>query len=521
MVDSVVTWAVDYKVDGFRFDLMGHHMVGDMVAVRAALDALTLEEHGVDGSQIYVYGEGWNFGEVANGARGVNATQLNVGGLGIGTFNDRLRDAARGGNPFGGQTEQGFITGLYTDPNATDQGPEGLQKVRLMQFSDQIRIGLAGNLADYSLLDMTGAQVMGSQVDYNGAPAGYTTAPVEHIVYVSAHDNETLFDIIQMKAPTMLPMEERVRMQNLGIDLVMYAQGVPFFHAGSDILRSKSGDRDSYDSGDWFNAIDWTYQDNNWGHGLPIADKNQGMWDILAPLLADPALQPTRTDMLRNHVHFLEALQIRQSTPLFHLTSAEAVSNQVRFHNTGAEQIPGLIVMSIQDANNIDPNLDVIVVLFNQTPESIDFNIAALTNFGMQLHPVQQVSADARMQKAAFNAGTFTVPGRTTAVFVDGDVPVSNTALANIQALGETIAAAESADTTATEETDATIEVTEPETTDEATEEQTEAEVAATDAGVGTLLGILTIAVAIAIVVPVLVGAPFILGLVVLGNKDD
>ena len=93
MVDSVVTWAKEYKVDGFRFDLMGHHMLRNMQAVRAALDALTLEKDGVDGKSIYIYGEGWDFGEVAKNARGVNATQLNIGGTGIGVFNDRLRDA--------------------------------------------------------------------------------------------------------------------------------------------------------------------------------------------------------------------------------------------------------------------------------------------------------------------------------------------------------------------------------------------------------------------------------------------
>ena len=65
MVDAVVTWARDYKVDGFRFDLMGHASKANMLAVRAALDALTLRKDGVDGKSIYLYGEGWNFGEVA------------------------------------------------------------------------------------------------------------------------------------------------------------------------------------------------------------------------------------------------------------------------------------------------------------------------------------------------------------------------------------------------------------------------------------------------------------------------
>ena len=99
MVDSVVTWAKEYKVDGFRFDLMGHHSVETMQAVRDALDALTLRRDGVDGTKVYLYGEGWNFGEVANNALFTQATQGQLGGTGIGTFSDRLRDAVRGGGP--------------------------------------------------------------------------------------------------------------------------------------------------------------------------------------------------------------------------------------------------------------------------------------------------------------------------------------------------------------------------------------------------------------------------------------
>ena len=118
MVDSVVTWAREYKVDGFRFDLMGHHSLANMLAVREALDDLTVKHDGVDGKRIYVYGEGWDFGEVAGGARFRQARQLELFGSGIGSFTDRLRDAVRGGGPFDADPRiQGFATGLYTDPN--------------------------------------------------------------------------------------------------------------------------------------------------------------------------------------------------------------------------------------------------------------------------------------------------------------------------------------------------------------------------------------------------------------------
>ena len=99
MVDSVVTWAREYKVDGFRFDLMGHHSLANMLAVREALDELTVKHDGVDGKRIYVYGEGWDFGEVAGGARFTQARQLELAGSGIGSFSDRLRDAVQRWRP--------------------------------------------------------------------------------------------------------------------------------------------------------------------------------------------------------------------------------------------------------------------------------------------------------------------------------------------------------------------------------------------------------------------------------------
>ena len=168
LIDSVVTWARDYKVDGFRFDLMGHHSKANMLALRAALDELTLADDGVDGSSIYLYGEGWNFGEVANDARFEQATQINMAGTGIGTFNDRLRDAVRGGGPFDGGNDlvlnQGVINGAWYDPNELVGAPTQAQLDELLLSADQIRVGLAGNLADYTFVDRTGATVRGSQV---------------------------------------------------------------------------------------------------------------------------------------------------------------------------------------------------------------------------------------------------------------------------------------------------------------------------------------------------------------------
>ncbi|HEX2619069.1 MAG TPA: pullulanase-type alpha-1,6-glucosidase, partial [Phototrophicaceae bacterium] len=362
MVDSLMVWATQYKVDGFRFDLMGHHMKRNIEKVRQVLDGLTLEKDGVDGKQIYLYGEGWDFGEVADNARGINATQLNMAGTGIGTFSDRLRDAVRGGNPFGGLQEQGFINGLYVDPNGITPGSEDEQLVQLLLFSDQIRVGLAGNLAAYQFIGRDDELIAGTDVPYNGNPAGYTQDPQENIIYIEAHDNETLFDIIQLKAPANTSMADRVRMQGLGLSIVTLSQGVPFYHAGMDMLRSKSIDRNSYNSGDWFNVLDFSYQENGWGRGLPPASDNQGNWEIFKPLLANPDLKPSTEDVQASVKHYEEMLSIRYSSPLFRLQTASQIQEMLSFQNTGSEQIPGLIVMTLTDTQNLDDQYGTIVV---------------------------------------------------------------------------------------------------------------------------------------------------------------
>ena len=138
-----------------------------------------------------------------------------------------------------------------------------------------------GNLADYEFIDRNGNLVTGADVDYNGQPAGYTDDPQEVITYISKHDNQTLYDINVYGLPVATNMADRVRMQNVGLSTVMFGQGVPFFHAGVDMLRSKSLDRDSFDSGDWFNRLDFTYAINNFGVGLPVESKNGSNWYLM------------------------------------------------------------------------------------------------------------------------------------------------------------------------------------------------------------------------------------------------
>ncbi|GAB3160646.1 hypothetical protein GCM10027059_09080 [Myceligenerans halotolerans] len=439
MVDSVVTWARDYRVDGFRFDLMGHHSKENMLAVRAALDELTLEEDGVDGSAVYLYGEGWNFGEVANGARFEQATQGNLGGTGIGTFSDRLRDAMHGGSPVDGSSlfQQGVGTGLFTDPNGREARLGDAGSVNdggsdeagdLAHQMDLVKLGLAGNLRDYEFVTADGEVRRGDEIDYRGSPAGYADSPEEVVTYVDAHDNETLFDLLTLKLPADTPMDERLRMNTVNLSTTALAQTPSFWHAGTDLLRSKSLDRNSYDSGDWFNAIDWTGQDNGFGRGLPMAADNEDKWPYQAPLLADPGLKPSPEDIDLASAQAAELLELRGSTDLLRLGSADLIREKVTFPGTaegaGAEDLPGVIAMSIDDlagSSDVDPDLDGALIVFNASPDDATAELPELSGRQYVLSPVQANGVDDVVRQAAWDAGsgTATVPGRTVAVLLE------------------------------------------------------------------------------------------------------
>jgi pullulanase len=412
MIDSLLVWAKAYKVDGFRFDLMGHHSKQNMLKVQAELAALTLRKDGVDGRAIYLYGEGWNFGEVVDNARFEQATQLNMAGSGIGSFDDRGRDAIRGGNPFGGYRDQGFGNGLFTNPNGFGDDREST----LLELADRTRSSLAGGLKDFVFETKDGEVLTAFDIDYFGLPTGYTDDPQEQIAYIAAHDNETLLDGLQLKAPESATIAERARMQNFSSSLVMLGQGVPFIHAGQDFLRSKSLDRDSFNSGDWVNAIDFTFEDSGWGKGLPIAEKNEDKWPTMAPLLANPDLDPSRWLMAKSSIYFRELLRIRYSSSLYRLRDKQSVIDNMTFLNTGITQTSGLIVMHLKDEESRRHKEQ--VVFFNGSNQPVEFSHEELDADYYRLHPVQRWSIDADTRASNYQAGTFTVPAMTTAVFI-------------------------------------------------------------------------------------------------------
>ncbi|TFW20066.1 DUF3372 domain-containing protein [Massilia arenosa] len=414
MIDSVSLWASQYKVDSFRFDIMGFTPLAVMKQLQASVNQAA-------GRPIYLYGEAWNFGTVGNDSRFVQARQANMFGTGIGSFNDRLRDSVRGGGCCDSGTDliaqQGFINGVFYDPN--DRAHQ--TKDDLLRLADLVRVGLTGTLRDYSFTDRFGTVRSNAQIDYFGQNAGFTASPAETINYIEAHDNQTLFDINAFRLPANTPLAERVRVQNLGAAIVTLSQGIPFFHAGQEILRSKSLDRDSYNAGDWFNTLDYSYAGNNFGVGLPMANVNQSNWSLMAPVLANPLVKPDSSTIVSAKRYAEDLLAIRSESSLFRLRTAQDVRERLSFYNTGANQVPGVIVMALDGKGYPGAKYKRIAVVINVDKVAKRVTVGELAGHKFDLHKLQRKGSDPVVLGARYDArdGGFSIPARTTAVFVD------------------------------------------------------------------------------------------------------
>ncbi|WP_323814095.1 alpha-1,6-glucosidase domain-containing protein [Cellvibrio sp. NN19] len=390
VADSVVQWAQAYQVDGFRFDQSGYMPKAVLVDAYNAVKAIDPDT--------YFYAEAWTPAGGTSGDRiAERAVQEALAGTGIGTFNDRMR------NP--------------------------LQQLALVNGGslDAVRAGLAGNLADFQLKTKSGSVIKASSV------GAYNLDPQEAINYVEKHDNETLWD--WMHRPNAVPedmsLSDRVRVSSLTLSVPVLSQGVPFIQMGSDLLRSKSMSPNSYNAGDWFNAVDFTMQSNNWGVGLPPELRDGITDEFVKSQFANPNTKPAAADIMQSGAVFNEFLQIASSSPLFSLQSAEEVMDRVGFHDGGKTQVAGLIVMSIDDGAgtvagtetaraDLDAAVDAVVVVINSTATAQSPKVATATGF--TLHQIQQNSVDSVVRDASFavdgDNGVFTVPAYTTAVFV-------------------------------------------------------------------------------------------------------
>ncbi|WP_374673366.1 alpha-1,6-glucosidase domain-containing protein [Ideonella sp.] len=413
MIDSVALWARAYRIDAFRFDLMGHQPREAMQRLQAVVDAAA-------GRPVHLIGEGWNFGEVADGRRFVQASQLSLNGTGIGTFSDRARDAVRGGSAGDSgialTQRRGWVHGGVAADHAR------AQEARTQ--ADLVRAGLAGTLRGYRLTPADGRTRPLAALDYAGQPAGYASEPAEVVNYVENHDNQTLFDNHLLKLPRGLDGHERARVQLLSLASVAFSQGVAYFHAGGELLRSKSLDRNSFDSGDWFNRIDWSGRRSAFGSGLPPAGDNEASWPVFQPLLADAArLAPTPADMAFTRAGFLDLLAMRASTTLFRLRTADEVMQRLSFPGSGPGANPWLIAARLDGRGLPGARFGAVMVLLNaaDTPQSITLPDEA--GAAWRLHPVQarrgaadrRVATQARMHRAT---GRFDVPARSAVVFV-------------------------------------------------------------------------------------------------------
>ena len=260
MIESVVYWAKEYHVDGFRFDLMGIHDIETMNAIRAALDKVD--------PTIVIYGEGWT----ASGSplpeekRAVkkNAKQLK----GIAVFSDDIRDALKGS--WMHSEIPGFVSG-------TDS------------LEESVKFGIVGG-------------VQHSQIDYTKpiySKEPYVNSPLQSVNYVSCHDDMCLVDKLRQSRPKGATEDEIIKFNKLAQTVVYASQGLPFIYAGEEIYRDKKGVHNTYQSPDSINQINW---DNKTKY-VDIFNYYQG---LIALRKAHPAFRMTTQDMVQKNLKFLD-----------------------------------------------------------------------------------------------------------------------------------------------------------------------------------------------------------------------
>ncbi|MEL7020665.1 MAG: type I pullulanase [Bacteroidota bacterium] len=217
IIDSLRYWVEMYHVDGFRIDLMGIHDIETLNQLSAIL-------HEIEPS-ILLYGEGWTAGDSPlppnQRALKKHTRQLDR----IAAFSDDMRDGLKG-SVFQHQ-ERGYISGR------TD-------------LVETIKFGIVGATAH--------PQIDYQQVNYSSTY--WCNAPTQCINYASCHDNHTLWDRLT-NSNTKETDAERIKMQMLAGAIVLSSQGIPFLHAGTSMLRTKSGVENSYCSPDDINQIRW------------------------------------------------------------------------------------------------------------------------------------------------------------------------------------------------------------------------------------------------------------------------
>lgn len=259
IIESVKYWAEEYHLDGFRFDLMGIHDIETMNAVTTALAEID--------PSIFVYGEGWTAGDspLAKADQALKANTLALDK--VAAFSDDLRDGLKG-SVFRHE-EGGFVSQV-----------KGLK--------ESIKFGIVG-ATDHP-------QINYAAVNYSDAY--WANSPAQTISYVSCHDNHTLFDKLSISKPDA-SADAIKKMHKLAQTIVLTSQGVPFLHAGTELMRSKDGVENSFESPDAINQIDWDrkhqYKD--------VFEYYQGLIHLRKK---HPAFRMTKTTQIQEHLTFLD-----------------------------------------------------------------------------------------------------------------------------------------------------------------------------------------------------------------------
>ncbi len=268
MIESVKYWINEYHIDGFRFDLMGCHDIETMNQIRQAVDEIN--------PSIFIYGEGWSAGACAipNEQLGMkaNITQM----PGIAAFSDEIRDALRG--PFSDDTKPGWMGAR-------------IPKVTLQDLSGQkesLKFGIVGAIAH--------PQVNMKKVNYSTKP--WALEPTQMMSYVSCHDDMCLVDRLKASIPG-ITTDELIRLDLLAQTVVFTSQGVPFMLSGEELLRTKKGVHNSFESPDSINQLDWTNK-----------TRYPKVFDYYKNLIAlrknHPAFRLGNADLVRKHLEFLD-----------------------------------------------------------------------------------------------------------------------------------------------------------------------------------------------------------------------
>ena len=270
MIESVKYWYNEYRVDGFRFDLMGCHDIETMNAIRAELDKLD--------PSILIYGEGWSAGACAlpNEKLGMKANIPQMPG--IAAFSDEMRDALRG--PFSDDTVSGWLGRLNTNKPGQFAGDVEVES---------LKFGIVGGISH--------PQVNMKKVNYSQKP--WALEPTQMLAYVSCHDDMCLVDRLKASIPK-LSQDELIRLDLLAPTAVFTSQGVPFMLSGEELLRTKQGVHNSFESPDSINQLDWSNKER-----YPQVFKYYS--DLIALRRNHPAFRLGDANLVRKHLEFLDA----------------------------------------------------------------------------------------------------------------------------------------------------------------------------------------------------------------------